>query len=138
MLIDWQLIRKASPVHDLMNLFFSVISEESLENCEYYLKMYHDELSRNIVELGGDSNLLYPYGIFLEEWKRFGAFGFGVAVILIKMMLSGANETPNFEDMKGGKEFENVEQFIPSMKKEDEYLKRMKYVARYFIRNKSL
>ncbi|KAK9732405.1 Ecdysteroid kinase-like family [Popillia japonica] len=59
MLIDWQLIRKASPVHDIMNLFFSVISKESLDNCDKYKTIYYEELSRQIRQTGSDPDKRY-------------------------------------------------------------------------------
>ncbi|KRT78403.1 hypothetical protein AMK59_7343 [Oryctes borbonicus] len=138
MLVDWQLIRKASPVHDLMNLFFSVISKESLENTERYLKIYHEELSRQIRQMGSDPQKLYPYEVFEADWRKLSLYGYGVAVLLIKMMLSEVEESPNFEGMKNGTEFENVEEFMPNIKKENEYMRRMKYITRYLIKKEIL
>ncbi|GJQ82622.1 hypothetical protein Trydic_g19643 [Trypoxylus dichotomus] len=134
MLVDWQLIRQASPVHDLMNLFFSVISKEALENSERYRKIYHMELSRQIRQMGSDPDILYPYAVFEADWKRLSLYGYGVAVLLVKMMLSEIDESPNFEGMKNGTEFEKVEEFIPNIKKENEYMRRMKYITRYLIK----
>ncbi|KAK9712055.1 Ecdysteroid kinase-like family [Popillia japonica] len=48
MLIDWQLLRQASPVFDISYFFYTIASEDALNNLDDYLRIYHEELSKRI------------------------------------------------------------------------------------------
>ncbi|KAK9712053.1 Ecdysteroid kinase-like family [Popillia japonica] len=57
MMIDWQLLRPASPVYDMSYFFLTISPEELLNRTDEFLKVYHDELSRRIRELGDNNTI---------------------------------------------------------------------------------
>lgn len=134
MLIDWQLIRPASPVYDISYFFFTIASDDALNKTKDYLKLYHEELSEQIQLLGSDPKKLYPFNIFLNEWKKYCKYGFSLAFMLIKVMLSAKDEVLNLESMDL-EDDEQLKNLYPKFAKQDEYLRRMKMLANYMIRN---
>ncbi|GJQ82636.1 hypothetical protein Trydic_g19654 [Trypoxylus dichotomus] len=136
-LIDWQLLRPASPTFDISYFFLTVASEDTLKKTNYYLKLYHDELSKQLKLLGSEPDVLYPFSALMKHWKDHCRFGFGMATIIIKVMLSEKDEVINLETI----DLENVEQLenlYPKFEKEEEFLRRMKMLARYMIANEYL
>ncbi|GJQ82638.1 hypothetical protein Trydic_g19656 [Trypoxylus dichotomus] len=136
-LIDWQLLRPASPVFDISFFFLTVASEDALKETNYYLKLYHDELSKQLKLLGSEPDILYPFSALLKHWKDHCRFGFAMATLVIKIMLSEEDEVVNYEalDLENVEELENL---FPKFKKEDEFLRRMKILAQYMVANEYL
>lgn len=132
--IDWQLIRESSPVFDVSYFFYTIASEEALQKLDYHLKVYHDELRYRIKQLGSDPDVLYPEKVFREEWKQHCKFGYAMAFVLIKMMLSDKDEVTNIEGMDWSSA-EESEKMIPKLKDETEFLRRMRALTVHMITN---
>ncbi|KRT78399.1 phosphotransferase, partial [Oryctes borbonicus] len=133
-LIDWQLLRPASPAFDISYFFLTIASEAALNKCKDYLKLYHNELSEQIRLLGSEPEVLYPFPAFMKHWKDHCRFGFAMATIIIKVMLSEKDEVVNLEeiDLEDAEQLENL---YPKFEKEEEFLRRMKVLAKYMIAN---
>lgn len=133
MLVDWQGVTRASPVHDIQPFFYTLASKDTLDNYKYYLKVYHNELSKRIKELGSDPNTLYPFSSFEEEWKTFALYSLGLALFTIKVILCKKENTPNLEDkLTDGEAIR--EAFNAVSGDEEEYLTRGKYIIRHLIK----
>ncbi|KRT83015.1 phosphotransferase [Oryctes borbonicus] len=129
MLVDWQCITRASPVHDIGALFYAVASKEVINNYRYYLKVYYDELSRRIRELGSNPEILYPFSILEKEWKIYGTYSIGLAIVLLRGMLAEKEDlTDNVESSDALDSF-----FSGSVASEKKWLVRAKHIARHAI-----
>ncbi|KRT84528.1 hypothetical protein AMK59_829 [Oryctes borbonicus] len=134
MLIDWQLLYPASPVFDVSYIFLTAASEEALSKTEGYLKLYYRELSRQIKQLGSNPDILYPFSIFLMEWKKYCKYGFAMGCLAIKVMLCSRDEAFNLAGLDP-KDTEQCENPFPKFDNQEEYMKRMKRLARFMIDN---
>lgn len=84
--------------------------------------------------MGSDPEALYPFAVLLKQWKKYCKFGFGMATIIMKVMLSKKDEAFSLEEM----DLDNTEQLenlYAKFENEDEYLRRMRILANYMIRN---
>ncbi|XP_023014529.1 uncharacterized protein [Leptinotarsa decemlineata] len=80
-LIDFQMIRKGTPVFDLSYCFYSSASKESLRELEFFLKIYHDSLSQCLKTYNCEAEMMYPFGVLKKEWKEYCKFGFMMGMI---------------------------------------------------------
>lgn len=102
-----------------------------MDNYSHYLKLYHDELSRRIRELGSNPDILYPYSIFEREWRHYAPYSFGRAVACIKVILRQKDEVPNLQNAVNNN---GVGNFLTDIQgNEKEWIRRTKYIARHFI-----
>lgn len=134
MLIDWQMIRPSIPVHDLSFFFYNVASEAILNKLNSFLKVYHDELSRSMKNLGSDSEVLFPYSILERQWKEQGKFGYVMAFVSSMLILKEKDEKIfSFEEV----DLENPESWKAylKIKKHDEYIQRLKILTEHMIAN---
>ncbi|GJQ83335.1 hypothetical protein Trydic_g18121 [Trypoxylus dichotomus] len=113
-LVDWQMIRFASPVYDLSYYFYPIASPEVLNNLQHYLQVYHEELSRQIEKLGNDPKILYPYEDFAKEWQEHSKYGFAMSSIIVKITLNKIKDV---------------------WARQEQYSERMKLLAKHFIDN---
>ncbi|GJQ82639.1 hypothetical protein Trydic_g19657 [Trypoxylus dichotomus] len=136
-LIDWQMLREATPVFDISYFFYTIASQEGLDNLDHYLEIYYQELRERIKDLGSDPDELYPLHVFRKECKEHLKYGFAMAFMLVRMMLSAEDEVVSME----GLDFANAEdlqKMYPKLKREDEFIWRMKALAEHMIKNNLL
>ncbi|KAI4467391.1 hypothetical protein MML48_2g00009471 [Holotrichia oblita] len=139
MLLDWQAIRSGSPTFDLSYFFYTTapVSKKTLKRVDDFLEIYHEELSKQIKQLGSNPDKLYPLSDLKKEWHRYAKFGFCMAFMILKAMLGKKEEMPNFdgtdmtEALRDGKFFNNVSN-------DDEYMRRMRNLAEHFLLNEFL
>ncbi|GJQ78464.1 hypothetical protein Trydic_g11581 [Trypoxylus dichotomus] len=134
MLLDWQAIRPGSPALDLSYLFYTTaaVSKKMLRKVDDFLELYHEELSKQIRKMGCDPDALYSLSLLKKEWHTFCKFGFSMAFLILKAMLGEKEEMSNFEkvDMLEAMKDENL---FGVVKKESEYMTRMKNLAEHFL-----
>ncbi|XP_048526669.1 uncharacterized protein LOC125505871 [Dendroctonus ponderosae] len=87
-LVDHQLGRDSTPVHDLSYLFYSGASKTEFDKLDYYLDLYYQSFSKFARELGADPNELLPLEALKSDWKTYGFLGVYLAVMVweIKFM----------------------------------------------------
>ncbi|CAG9764169.1 unnamed protein product [Ceutorhynchus assimilis] len=87
-LIDFQLTRESSPIHDLSYFFYCGASKNDFANLESYLKIYHESLSNVMRQCGEDANILFPYKDLVREWKENALLGvfWGIHLWYIKLL----------------------------------------------------
>lgn len=136
-LIDWQLLREASPVFDISFFVYTIAAPEVLDNLTQYLDFYYQHLSETISELGSNPDVLYPKSVFDQEWKQHGKYGFGMAFISVRMMLAGNDEVMKMEEINLANT-EDVSKMYAKFKKQKEFIARMKFLAKHVIKNNLL
>lgn len=67
---------QGSPVIDLSLCLYSGGCEETFNNLDEYLEIYHTSLSSTLNEFGLDSGNCYPFETLKEDWKRYCKHGF--------------------------------------------------------------
>ncbi|KAL5275483.1 hypothetical protein ACFFRR_001384 [Megaselia abdita] len=99
-LIDWQLMCFCSPVCDLSYYIFSCTTKSFRnEHYEEILEIYHQELSKLIKLLGSDPEKLFPRSALNDHLKRFGKLGLIMAMILMPIVLSQAENVPDLDEL---------------------------------------
>ncbi|GJQ82634.1 hypothetical protein Trydic_g19652 [Trypoxylus dichotomus] len=131
MLVDWQLFRPLSPVFDISYFFYTIASEASLAKLDSYLETYYGELTDQLKRMGSDPEVVYPKKIFYKEWKQYCKFGFGMAFMLIKVMLVKKDEVPKFDEF----DFEKSEshELFSKFDNEAEYVRRLRTLAQFMV-----
>ncbi|GJQ82625.1 hypothetical protein Trydic_g19646 [Trypoxylus dichotomus] len=131
MIVDWQLFRSSSVVYDISHFFYTTAAEESLSKLQDYLEVYYAELSSEMKKLGSKPEILYPREIFEEEWRTLSKYGFTIAIVILKFMLSNQDEVLQIDkiDFDKTKEVELFKKFD----NEDAYIKRVKTLAQFMV-----
>lgn len=95
-LLDFQLTRDGTPVHDLSYFFYSSAAKKDLDSIEDYLKIYHQTLSQTIKRLGENPDEIFPYKVLIREWKENALMGviLGVHMWRVKLL-----DKTDYEDM---------------------------------------
>lgn len=100
-LLDFQLVSNGNPVYDLCYCLYSGSSEETLGNLDDYLQIYHSSLTDTLKEFGLDSEQMYPWSKFKEEWKNFSKLGFFFGVLVWRTKLVDKNHIPDLTVEEG-------------------------------------
>lgn len=99
-ILDWQIIRYASPAIDLhYNLFTS--TDKALRDKEYeqLLNSYHKSLSRTVRLLGSNPNELFTFDNLKDELKRCGNYILLMAPVLLSISLANSSQISNIDEM---------------------------------------
>ncbi|XP_066245437.1 uncharacterized protein [Euwallacea similis] len=86
-LIDFQMGRESSPVHDLSYFFYSSACKDDFDALEEYLKIYYNELSRVIKTFGENPEEILPFDKLIQEWKDNALLGVILAFYLWEFKL---------------------------------------------------
>ncbi|CAH1953455.1 unnamed protein product [Acanthoscelides obtectus] len=131
-LIDWQMVRLSTPVLDLAYFLLTCSSKNDLDNYKKYLKLYHDELSRNLTEMSCNPDEIFPYSQLELHWQKCSIIGMYTALLVIKLSLFEKSEIGHEEE---GGDF--YKQFSIDQINADEYKKRILDVL-FFMEEKHL
>lgn len=99
-ILDWQIIRYASPAIDLhYNLFTS--TDKALRDKEYeqLLNSYHKSLSRTVRLLGSNPDELFTFDNLKDELKRCGNYILLMAPVLLSISLANSSQISNIDEM---------------------------------------
>ncbi|KAL7029770.1 hypothetical protein ACKWTF_006353 [Chironomus riparius] len=99
-LLDFQIIRYSSPVLDLMYYIFGC-TVKSLRDKHYqeFMDVYYDTLADFIKRLGSNPDKVFPREAFNEHLKKFGKFGFIMAMMVLPMFTANAEDIPDMDAM---------------------------------------
>lgn len=124
-LVDFQISRISIPVCDLSHFLYSCTSTNILNNLDEYLRIYYESFSSHLRKLGSDSEELFPYHLFMDQWKKYSKYGLLMALFIIPLMLCDSDESPEISDFfETGKAAEG--NWDSSLRNVDEYKKRIK------------
>ncbi|VEN62170.1 unnamed protein product [Callosobruchus maculatus] len=99
-LIDWQMARLSTPVLDIAYFFLTCGSKEDFYHYKEYLKLYHEELSKNLSEMSCNPEEIFPYSQLQLHWQKCSVIGMYTALLVIKLSLFEQSEIGHEE--KGG------------------------------------
>nr|AEE62446.1 unknown [Dendroctonus ponderosae] len=91
-LIDFQLSRDGTPVHDLSYFFYSSASRADLARLEDYLKIYHQSLAETLEGLDEKVEDFLSWDELLQEWKEHAAMGIFLGIYLWQIKLLDKGE----------------------------------------------
>lgn len=98
--VDWQIIRYASPVTDLLNNLISSTDKKTRdEEIGNLFRDYYEQLSSNIGKMGSDPMKLFPYDAFERELKLCGNIAFLMAPMIIEISLAEPKDVSDLDDM---------------------------------------
>ncbi|ENN80103.1 uncharacterized protein LOC109534047 [Dendroctonus ponderosae] len=92
--IDWQISKLGSPILDLAYFFSVCAPKELFANLHKYLAAYHQTMAKNLREFGCRPDEIFSWTQLLEDWNRNAWYGVFLAMMIIKLMLSDAEEAP--------------------------------------------
>jgi len=115
-LVDFQLCRESTPIHDLSYFFYSGASESDLNQLEHYLDIYHKSLTATIRENGENPDNIFPYNVLISEWKENALFGVLMGIYVWQIKLSPKEDY--IDDLKEQVESANdMENFMKVLEK---------------------
>ncbi|KAF2889644.1 hypothetical protein ILUMI_16529, partial [Ignelater luminosus] len=98
-LIDFQLARLGPPGLDVAIFLYTCSEKKVIEKLEDYLRLYYNSLAAHLVKLGSDPDKVYPYSIFLKQWKKYAKLGVTLATGLIYLQLTDESEAVDLGDV---------------------------------------
>lgn len=109
--LDYQIVRAASPVVDILYLIFCCTTkEERSEHFDRYLQHYHNELSNQLT--AHQVEFKFPWSEFLLEAKRCCPFVIGMAMMVLPLMTCSSDNVPEVKDLVcGGKTLDDSESY---------------------------
>ncbi|XP_030763689.1 uncharacterized protein LOC115888195 isoform X2 [Sitophilus oryzae] len=94
-LVDFQLTRKTTPIHDLSYFFYSGASKEDFDKLDEYLEIYHESFSQFSQELGFRGDDLLPLNVLKDEWKTYSMLGVFMGIFLWELKLIPKDDAKN-------------------------------------------
>lgn len=130
-LIDFQLARLAPPVCDLSYFFCFSASKRVIDDLETYLEKYYSSLSDFLKELDTDADTVYPFKVFMEQWREFAKFGPAMILFALRLTLSEEHEAPSLASKE---EFARTIR-IEKMVNQEEHDRRIVDVMKKFVKS---
>lgn len=125
---DFQLARVHSPVFDLVYFFHVSAPKSVLDEVDKYLRIYYTSLSDFLKELGSDANVVFPFDVFMVQWRKYRRFGLAMAMFAFRFMFSEQDGVPDLTTN------ESLEQSLgKDMANQEEQDRRVIDVVRYFV-----
>lgn len=81
-LLDHQMIRNSTPVHDLSYFFYSAASEKDFKQLDDYLHIYYTAFNRHLQEFGVNSDNAVQWSSFKEDWRNYALLGISMGLIV--------------------------------------------------------
>ena len=127
-ILDWQLLRYASPAIDLItNLFTS--TDKSLRDKEYdnLIKLYYESLSKTVKLLGSEPNELFTFENLQNELKRCGIYALILSPFSIQTSQADSSQITSFDEMSEKSAKGEVYEFITGLSEKGylEYQRRL-------------
>lgn len=127
-MIDFQLARVHSPIFDLAYFFYASAPKRVMDQVDKYLKIYHDSLSDFMRQLGSDPKKVFPFDVFLNEWKKYRKFGLAMALFLFRFSLAEADEAVSVSTKENF-----ADGFAKEMTNQGEHNRRVTEVVKHFV-----
>ncbi|XP_039498597.1 uncharacterized protein LOC120456074 [Drosophila santomea] len=97
-LIDWQLMRYASPVTDLSYFLFTCTSREFRQShLKNMLEDYYEELGQQLIRLGEQVEQLFPRPAFDEQVATKAAVGLLLAMMVLPIVTMQGQDVPDLQ-----------------------------------------
>lgn len=100
-IVDWQICRYASPVHDILyNLFTSTDGALRAKEYQNLIAHYHRSLSKTIRQLGSNPDALFSFNDLQNELKRFGKLAIITSPLMLRIILADPKDIRNYDQLK--------------------------------------
>ncbi|XP_062564322.1 uncharacterized protein LOC134227093 [Armigeres subalbatus] len=127
-LIDWQLVRYASPALDVLYFLFCCTDDSFREkHFDDMLQVYHSSLTDLLDKLGSDPLALFPFDALKEQLKNFAKFTIIMATFDVPILCTDPAEMP---DLNG----DLAEGFAASPEAQLRYASRMRGIIKDAVR----
>lgn len=99
-LLDWQLLRLASPALDIVYFLFSS-TDKALRQQHFdgLLRIYHQNLSTVVQACGSDVERLLPFAELQKQLRQFGRYGVVMAPLLLQAIVSNAETVVDMDEL---------------------------------------
>ncbi|XP_064555222.1 uncharacterized protein pkm [Drosophila montana] len=97
-LIDWQLMRYASPITDLVYFLFSCTTRKfRRQHYQPMIQLYYEELRQQLTRLGEVAEALFPLTAFKQQLKEKGAVGLLLAMMVLPIVTMRGEDAPDLQ-----------------------------------------
>ncbi|EDW00510.1 GH11819 [Drosophila grimshawi] len=97
-LIDWQLMRYASPITDLVYFLFSCTTRQfRQQHFRPMLQLYYKELGQQLARLGETAATLFPFDAFEQQLREKGAVGLLLAMMVLPIVTMRGEDVPDLQ-----------------------------------------
>ncbi|XP_017785243.1 PREDICTED: uncharacterized protein LOC108568578 [Nicrophorus vespilloides] len=134
-LLDFQLVRKGSPVLDLSNFFYAGAPKHLLNKLDHYLKYYHSVLSKQLKMFGIEVEHFITFEELKNDWKIYSKFGYLKAILLIKGSLREPDEIIDNADLSANSNMSLSETFCLEFKNQEQINERLKDLTDHMLEN---
>jgi hypothetical protein len=101
-----------------------------MDDLDVILKNYHNTFINYVKNLGTDSEHLYPFEQFLEDWKKYSKYGIIMTNMIHKYSLSEKDEVPDMaQAAESGQDISDT--FRLPIRDNASFKKRMHYIVKY-------
>ncbi|CAH1170178.1 unnamed protein product [Phaedon cochleariae] len=111
--IDFQLTQVGTVVYDISYCIYASCSEETIDDLDYYLKIYHRSLSESLEGYNLDPKSIYSYEVFKDEWKQYSKFGLLMALLVNSGKHSDLESVPVLTELIDNDETGKDEYIVP-------------------------
>lgn len=134
-LLDFQLVRKGSPVLDLSYFFYAGAPKHLLKKLDHYLKYYHSVLSKQLKMFGIDVENVITFEELKNDWKTYSKFGYLMGILIIKGALTETDEIIDIADLSANSDMSLSESFLRKFKNQDLINERLKDLTDHMLEN---
>ncbi|KAJ3638293.1 hypothetical protein MTP99_001680 [Tenebrio molitor] len=130
-ILDWQIARYSTLIFDLSYFLFACISKDDVKDIGDILSTYHKACTNHLKRLGvEESNELYPFQQFLDDWNKYCKQGILMATLVAKVCSSEKDEVKDIaRSADDGKDFSQT--FMVGLKNTDHFKNRMRLIVEY-------
>ncbi|CAH0550368.1 unnamed protein product [Brassicogethes aeneus] len=125
-MLDWQLLKVGSTVHDLSHCLYSGGSKDTFDRLDDLLQVYYKSFSDVLKKAGLNSEEVYPYSLLKEEWKTYCTYGWILGLTIIRMKLTNQEDKVDLIEMSSSDNKEEMAKKIFEGKPCEEYDRRVR------------
>ncbi|XP_017785309.1 PREDICTED: uncharacterized protein LOC108568622 [Nicrophorus vespilloides] len=134
-LLDFQLIRKGSPVLDLSYFFYAGGPKHLLDKLDDYLKLYYSVLKNQLENFGVDVMEIITFEDLKSDWKIYSKFGYLLALLIQKNALTEGDEILDLSKLSANKTMTLTEAFHQEFKNQKFINERLKNLTDHMHEN---
>ncbi|CAH0550365.1 unnamed protein product [Brassicogethes aeneus] len=125
-ILDWQILKVGSPVHDLSYCLYSGGSKDTFDRLDDLLQVYFKSFSDILKKAGLNSEEVYPYSLLKEEWKKYCIYGWVMSLTVIRVKLTNQEDKVDLIEMSNSDDKEEMAKKMLEGKPCEEYDRRVR------------
>ncbi|CAH0550371.1 unnamed protein product [Brassicogethes aeneus] len=125
-ILDWQLVKVGSPVHDLSYCLYSGGSKDTFDRLDDLLQVYYKSFSDVLRKAGLNSEEVYPSSLLKEEWKEYCNYGWIMSLTVLRFKLTDQEDKVDLMDMTNSDNKEEMAKKMLEGKPSEEYDRRVR------------